>query len=674
MRRLIISGLVVGSVYCVAAQEPTPTPGPIRETVTVTISRIETGIGDTPASVVTINRGKIESSAAPATDDILRQTAGFSIFRRSSSRNANPTTQGASLRGIGASGASRSAVFYDGVPLADAFGGWIQWGRVTNVAIETVEVMRGGASSLYGNASLSGAINIVPRRPRDKYHFTAEVFGGTQRTVSGAMIAGIKLPAWQLDVSIAAFQTRGYKPVDESARGPVDAFAGVRNTNFGATVSRIIRTQTSFFLRPSYFGEVRTNGTGLQTNRTHIRQMVFGGEAGFAKSSSLKWRAFGGTQTFDQVFSAVNAARTLENLTRVQRVPAQTLGISGQFSMALASHTLLIGLEARTVRGSSDETAFANSRPTALIDAGGRELNTGFFAQHFLRIGAKLIVVGRMRYDRWKNYAGSTSTRTLSTGVLQPLSFADRIEDAANPHAAALYNIKDSVSIYAAASRSFRSPTLNELYRTFRVGNVLTLANESLLAERAGNIEGGLSYKRRRMSIRGGGYWTIIDKTISNATLFSTPTLITRQRRNAGETQARGVEAEVEMRGRRWNFDAGYLFADSRIHSFLSSQPVGLRIPQVPRHQFTFQARYTLMRWTLAVQGRAASTQFDDDLNQFRLEPYGQLDVYAARRINEKLKIYAAVENAMNSRYSVGKTPIRTVSSPANLRVGLRWN
>jgi len=97
-------------------------------------------------------------------------------------------------------------------------------------------------------------------------------------------------------------------------------------------------------------------------------------------------------------------------------------------------------------------------------------------------------------------------------------------------------------------------------------------------------------------------------------------------------------------------------------------------IPQVPRHQFTFQARYSRSKWTLAVQGRASSEQFDDDLNQFRLEPYAQVDVFVARKMSEKLQIYAAVENIFNSQYSVGKTPIRTVSSPTNFRLGFRWN
>ena len=106
------------------------------ETITVTATRTETRIGDTPASVVVLSREALQTTAAATTDDALRQVPGFTLFRRSGSRTANPTTQGVSLRGIGASGASRALVIDDGIPLNDPFGGWIYWGRVPRSAIE----------------------------------------------------------------------------------------------------------------------------------------------------------------------------------------------------------------------------------------------------------------------------------------------------------------------------------------------------------------------------------------------------------------------------------------------------------------------------------------------------------------------------------------------------------
>jgi outer membrane receptor protein involved in Fe transport len=116
--------------------------------------------------------------------------------------------------------------------------------------------------------------------------------------------------------------------------------------------------------------------------------------------------------------------------------------------------------------------------------------------------------------------------------------------------------------------------------------------------------------------------------------------------------------------------------SDSRITEFPANISLeGLRVPLVSRHQFTFQTRYADREgWSFALQGRTSSAQFDDDLNQFRLEPFFQLDAFSAKRISGNLQVFAAVENVFNSRYSVGRTPIRTVSSPINGRIGIRWN
>ena len=88
--------------------------GSVAETV-VTIGRTEGRISDSPESISVLPKQQIGATAGPTLDDALRQVPGFSIFRRSSSRNSNPTTQGVSLRGVGASGASRSVVMYDGI-------------------------------------------------------------------------------------------------------------------------------------------------------------------------------------------------------------------------------------------------------------------------------------------------------------------------------------------------------------------------------------------------------------------------------------------------------------------------------------------------------------------------------------------------------------------------------
>jgi outer membrane receptor protein involved in Fe transport len=660
----------------------TLSPAALSEEVVVTANRTATRLSETAAAVTTLARGEIAVSAAPTVDDQLRQVAGFTLFRRTGSRYANPTAQGVSLRGVGASGASRSLVLFDGVPLNDVFGGWVQWNRVAPVAVERIEVMRGGASHLYGSDSLSGAVNILPRRVTDELIVSGEIYGGTQKTFSGSMFSGFTKNGWSADLSAAHFQTRGYIPIDESERGPIDSFTGSRNANFSGRIARKLFERTDVFFKASYFDESRTNGTPAQINRTHLREFVLGGSSRIRSSAfkfrepAFEWRIFGGTQGYDQTFSAVSADRRSESLTRAQYVPAQNLGFSGQISGVLfEDQTLVFGFEGREVRGASDEVGFSGGRAASVSGAGGRERSFGLFFQDLARPGSRLVVSGSLRYDRWKNYRAFDFVRTLSNGQTAGGVFPDRSETAFSPQASALYQISEKFSVFALVSKSFRAPTLNELYRSFRVGNVVTAANENLKAERALNFEAGASFSAKDLFLRGNFFYTRIDDAVANVTLASAPDLITRQRQNAGQTRAGGIELEAEKRFREFVFSAGYLLTDSRVTRFPSNAELeNLFVPQTARHQFTFQTRYARAGWTLAFQGRASSAQFDDDLNTLRLEPFFQMDAFAARRLKENWQIFGAVENVFNSRYSTGKTPVRSVSAPPAFRLGVRFN
>jgi outer membrane receptor protein involved in Fe transport len=666
----------------------TLSPAAVSEQVVVTANRTETRLGETAASVVTLSAQEINATAAPTIDDALRQVPGFSLFRRSGSRNANPTAQGVSLRGVGASGASRSLVLFDGVPLNDAFGGWVQWNRVPAIGVERVEVLRGGASSLYGSGALSGAINILPRRTRENFIFSAEIYGGTQETFSGSTFFGASRNNFSADFVASIFRTKGYVLVDKLARGAVDSFAGSKNSNLSARFAKEFVDKSYIFFKPSVFGESRTNGTPAQINRTYIRQFVLGGGYEIANprtqipdskpqvsNMKFQWRIYGGSQVYDQTFSAVSADRNSENLNRVQRVPAQNVGFSSQLTgNLLETQTFIIGFEARETRGASDEIGLLNNQVTSFSGAGGRERAFAVFVQDFARIGSKFVLAGSARYDDWTNFRAYSSTRLLSNNLTTTTNFPDRNEGAFSPQISALFQATENLSFFALGSKSFRAPTLNELYRGFRVGNVVTQANENLRAEKALNFEAGASYSREKFYFRGNYFFTEISQPIANVTVLVTPNLITRRRENAGKTRAQGLEIEAETRIKNFRFSFGYLLTDSRVTEFPSNPNLeNLFVPQAARNQFTFQANYIKNGWTLAFQGRASSKQFDDDLNALRLEPYFQLDAFASKRLKENWQIFFAVENIFNSRYSVGKTPVRTVSPPFNFRIGFRW-
>jgi outer membrane receptor protein involved in Fe transport len=655
-------------------------PAPLSEELTVTATRTETRLGETAASVVVLSGEELEVTAAATLDDALRQQVpGFQLFRRSGSRTANPTSQGVSLRGVGASGASRAVVLSDSIPLNDPFGGWVYWGRVPRAGVGRIEVLRGEASALYGSAALGGVVQFISRRTEQAPQASIEISYGSQHTPDASLYASASRGRWGASLSAEAFATDGYIPVEPDSRGLVDVPADSRRSALVLTLERELEEGARVFVRGSLYGEARVNGTRLQTNRTHLRQLSAGLDWQTKSAGAFQARAYGGTQLFDQTFTAVDADRDTETLTRVQRVPAQSTGASVQWSRGVGARLALVaGAEAREVRGASDELAYVRGLPSAFVDAGGRERSLGFFLQGTARMARKVFMTATARGDRWRNYAAFESSRPVAPGSPTTLrAFPDRAESSFSPSLSLLYKPHVAVSVFASGGRAFRAPTLNELYRSFRVGDVLTLANPDLRAERLAGIEAGagVSALGGRLDARGALFWAEVSRTVANVTVAQTPALITRQRQNLGRTRSRGFEVELEARpSRRLVLSGGYTYTDARVKTFPANATLeGLLIPQVPRSVFAFQARYLpASRLTLGLQGRASSAQFDDDQNLLRLGGYFTLDALASARLTSRFDLFVAAENLFDERYDIGRTPVRTLGPPRFVRIGLR--
>lgn len=652
-------------------------PAPISEQVVVTPTRTDSRLGDATSSIAVLGSQQLATTSALRLDDALRQVSGFQLFRRSGSRTANPTIQGVSLRGIGSSGASRALVLFDAIPLNDPFGGWIYWGRVPRESVDHIEVLRTGASHLYGSGALGGVVNIFSRHA-DTPVLSVDLSYGNQQTPSGSLFAAVNNNNWTASLDGELSHTDGYIIVPEDERGNVDTPAGSRHSVLNLKLERRISDRGNFFIRGEVFSEERRNGTTLQTNDTNLRQLSAGLDLQTKQLGNFKLRLYGSAQVFDQSFTAVAADRNTEALTRLQRVPSQSTAANLQWSQPIGSHALVAGFEVKEVRGASDELAFVQGRPSFFVGSGGRERTLGAFAHDSFQVNSRLSIAGGARVDRWREFGGLSATRPVTSA--QPTSvqsFADRTETALSPNLSFLYAASDRLSLSTSFSKAFRPPTLNELYRAFRVGDVLTLANENLRAER---LTGGEAAARvylfdQKLSSRFALFWNEITGPVANVTIAVAPTLITRQRQNLGSTRSRGIEIETEARfSERWLVTGGYLFADATVLEFSANTSLeGLRIPQVARHQFTLQTRYTNPSWiTIGLQARGGGEQFDDDQNLLPLGGYFQLDAFASRRVNRNVDMFVAAENLLNQRYKVGRTPVTTIGPPILVRAGIR--
>src|SRR5581483_9999710 len=272
-------------------------PARVSEQVTVTAGRRELRGVDTPGATSTLTSADLLSSAAMQPDDALRYTPGFTLFRRTSSRAANPTTQGVTLRGLSASGASRTLVLAGGVPLNDPFGGWVYWSRVPEAAIDRIEVVRGALSDLYGADAVGGVIHIVPLEAT-KTNARGSVEGGSLGTDRGSLFAGTQHGAWFGSVAAERLSTDGAPVIAEDVRGPIDTPAGVTYHTVLVNAGAKAANNTLVELRGQLFSEARENGTPLQTNDTNQHQLAARG-SGDALGGSWQATSYYGKQTYD---------------------------------------------------------------------------------------------------------------------------------------------------------------------------------------------------------------------------------------------------------------------------------------------------------------------------------------------------------------------------------------
>lgn len=597
----------------------------------------ESVAAESPASVTVLGEQRLRQMPGVNLDDRLRLVPGFTLLRRSSSLAANPTTQGVSLRGIGSSGTSRTLVLWDGIPLNDPFGGWVYWTRVPPDGIERGELSRGATTSVFGDRAMGGAIQLITQTPK-REHVLMQFEGGNQGTyIPSGSYTNLFRGRMGLTVGMRGVATDGYYIVPATIRGRVDTRAGVK---FVAPNLKLdfLGARDRFALKSDLIAEERQNGTAAVQNSTSIGSLSgnYAHDGGNWGGSLL---GFHQTQEFRASFSAIAADRTTERLTMRQSVPAEAQGGAGYASIRRGWVNAVGGMDFLRVEGVSRDWLV----PTGQRIGGGEIFQRGVFGQ------------ADFTWRDLKFFAGS---RYQWTGLGNGGTFY-------SPSAGATWG-RSWYRLRASGYRSFRAPTLNELYREFRAGNTVTLANASLRHESLTGVEAGgdLIGERARFSVT--IYRNELQDLLSNVTLSSTPALVTRQRRNVASATAQGIEADFRYRWNRWYFESAYLYAGS---TFSTRE----RIPQVPKHQGSAQLSWSRNATSITGGLRSTALQFEDDRNTQLLPGFTVFHLVAQQTIVEGVAVHFAMENAFSRQFLTGFTPQPQIGAPRLWRIGVRW-
>jgi outer membrane receptor protein involved in Fe transport len=635
--------------------------------LTVSATRAPEPRSQVPFTVEVIAGDTFSDGASLTVDDALRSSADFSLFRRNDSMTANPTSQGVSLRGLGPSGASRSLVLLDGVPLNDPFGGWVPWSLLPADSIARVEIVPGGGAAAWGNASLAGVIQLFYAQPQAGSG-DAVVRWGDFDTRSAAFTEAVALGSGVLELRGQDFATTGTALIAPESRGPVDTDAASRHDSASARWLGSLGGNVSATVTLRSFDEWRDNGTAYQQNRTHevLGSVALAGQA----APDVTWSAAAYTQdqSASQTFSSVNAARTAETPASNQfAVPAIAEGFAASSTWSdPGGGTTTAGADVRDIRGETREDfGYSAGAYTEQRFAGGRQTFAGLFAERSQPLGASLHLAAGLRVDRWENSDGHLRNTTLGTGalLLQDI-YPTRTGTELSPSAGLIWKASREWELHVAGQRAFREPTLNELYRPFRVGStsrwpIPTSRPSTPTPARSARPGAGAGSAGRGRGLCGaprgpGGQRDACPGARDVRGLWRAA----RRGRRPGKAQPR-------PRGHRRRAARRRLEAVRRLerrpvrhrgggHGRLGPGApalVGLTPAEVPRWNASLGLEWhPSSRVFLSARVRRTGSQYDDDLNRLPLAPATVADASLRIALSGRSEVFLSVDNLGNSQ------------------------
>jgi outer membrane receptor protein involved in Fe transport len=402
---------------------------------------------------------------------------------------------------------------------------------------------------------------------------------------------------------------------------------------------------------------------------------------------------------------ATTPPRGAVRLSIDQRVPTDSFGSSAQWSRAFeALHVVTVGVDFRQVDGDSNEDVYLQApgaiqkpvHPAILNTArvsGGTQRSVGAFIQDVFTPIEPLTVTASVRLDNWRNYDAHNFETQVATGepTENNMELPEKSDTVGSPRVAAMYRATDRVSVWGSVASGFRAPTLNELYRQFRVGPLLTLANHQLGPERLVLAEAGVNIAvRDDVSVRTTWFDNRVRNAVSNVTIGTN----LQQRQNLGRTRVRGLQTDAEYRiSRSLRLSGAYLFNDATVTEN-EDEPdlIGKRLPQVPTHRGSLQIAHTSDTFAnIALGVQFVGRQYDDDQNSRGvpsegcptgpnaclppgtpgLPGFAVADITVSRRITGNVEAFFGVQNLFDEEYYVGTNPT-LIGTPRLFNGGVR--
>jgi iron complex outermembrane recepter protein len=627
-RPRIAYGLLITALAASAAAAQTPDPPRFNTDVVVTPERSETPRALVPAATVVIDRETVATLPAVVPAEAMSFLPGFNVMRPELYAN-RPII---SSRGFfGGGEAEYVTLLVDGVRVADAESGLIDWSAIPSTSIRRVEAYRGPAASLYGDAAVGGVIQILTDRSSSGGEATVSggsydsftvdgTYGHRGSRVGFALSGALRRTDGGFDHS-AAHQAVGAGSLDGSARGYMwrwSVSGGSRDRDDPGSLGLDVIHASPYSSDPMFQFD------------TLDRQDF--STAFSLRNGSSAWhpqaRAYVTTRSEDLIRTIPLAPGVADR--RARALSSDALGGSIEAEHAVGKTTLHVGVDLTrehldtSYRSVSDAGAIGAFN----TEADGHRVRAGLFALGSWQAAPRVRLSAGVRRDLVddEGFGGSADA-----------------QQAWSPKGGVsiLLTESGSVSLFAQMSRAFKAPTLDQRFDprpfpNFR-GGTFTISNRNLVPQRADGVEAGVA---------GGGVvrWSAlayrmgVDEEID----FD---LRTFSYANIG--RSRHVGAELEAEGRWWKrVRPSATYALTKVVDVDAADDVQLK--NIPRHRATAGIAIDLP-YALGITARYDRTwgAFLDDASLFALDGRSTLDVRLRRPIGRHA-LFVDVLNATN--------------------------
>jgi len=643
--------------------------------VIVSATRTPTEANRVAATVNVLSAEHIETSPARESQDLLREMPGVELPRTSSL--VGGTAQIVSIRGVDE---GRTVVLFDGIPVTDAWGEWVDWGRVPKGMLDRVEVVEGGTSSLYGMGGIGGMISFFSR-PLAPGAVNMTVEGGSRDTRHGFISAGLPVfGALTANVSADYQEGGGYILLDPAKRGAVDNASQIIQRNGYLRLNYAPSAKWSAFATGHLFGDNRNTGTLLSYQTRDQSNVDFGFDHQNVIGGSLAIRAWDGRQDERQRSSTIRTNRVAEDSSVTALIPSHDWGASAQWSTNAFPllESFAVGGDFRHMSGNYDEVNFNTTCPgtscgtvTRKVFSGGDQALSGAFLQAIAAPIDPLRVELSARVDSWQNNNGKSVDAAAGT-----TTYPDRSKTAFSPRLGLRYQLLSMLALKGSVYRAFRAPNLAELYRKQISATQITIPNPDLAAETGLGREIGFDLQPLDILQVKGTYYVADYRDFNVPVTISAGPPTQRQRLNVSRSRSKGAEAYVALRPISSLFISGSVnYDDARVVDGPAGTVIGAHINRVPSPKQTIRATYTsalLGDYTVIWKHEGTTTT----LQGLALEPYSVLDANVRRELVPGLRGFVSLENVGNANYQInlsgtGSAALISYGMPRTVRVGL---